>query len=99
MKTGSRPSSGSSRMPCAYAVPEVNLRDRPRDLLPILLRVGAERIETAAPAMQAHARVMREAADEIEALAAESLAAYASLNIAQRRLDDLTSTAGEGASG
>ena len=99
MTIGSRPSSGSSPTPCAYAVPDVVLRDRPRDLLPILLRVGAERIETAAPAMQAHARIMREAADEIEALAAESLAAYASLNIAHRHLEDLTSTASEGASG
>ena len=99
MKTGSKPSPGSSRTPCAYAVPDVVLRDRPRDLLPVLLRVGADRIETAAPAMQAHARIMREAADEIEALAAESLAAFAALNISQRQLDDLTSTAGEGASG
>jgi hypothetical protein len=62
---------------------------RPRDLLPVLLRAGSDRISTTAPAMDAHARIMRQAADEIEALAIEVKAATISLEISQRQLEEL----------
>lgn len=85
--------SGQSSTRClAVAQAEPEDRHRPRDLLPVLLRVGAERIESLAPAMRAHARVMLEAADEIEALATESKAHRDALEISQRHLGELHRT-------
>ena len=74
--------------PCSYTEP-AGTYHRPRDLLPMLLRAGAERIETAQPAMDAHARIMRQAAAEIEALVVELKAATISLEISQRHVGEL----------
>lgn len=78
----------SSGTPCSYIEPPGS-HHRPRDLLPILLRAGAERVETAASGFGTHARIMRQAADEIEALATEVRAAIVSLEISQRHVGEL----------
>ena len=61
----------------------------PIGVLCILLRAGADRIETEAPAMRAHAGTMLVAADELERLAACVEGAYKSLEISQARLETL----------
>jgi hypothetical protein len=85
------PTSSPTRS--SYEEP-ADAQQRPRDLLPVLLRAGADRISTTAPAMHAHARIMRQAADEIEALAIEVKAATISLEISQRQLGELERTQG-----
>ena len=77
----------SSATPCSYTEP-TGTYHRPRDLLPVLLRAGAELIETNHPAMDAHARIMRQAAAEIEALVVELKAATVSLEISQRHVGE-----------
>jgi hypothetical protein len=64
-------------------------RGEPIGVLAILLRSGAERIETEAPAMRAHAGTMLVAADELEHLAAAVSGAFKAVEISQRRLETL----------
>ncbi len=64
-------------------------RGEPIGVLALLLRSGAERIETEAPAMRAHAGTMLVAADELEHLAAAVTGAFKSLEISQRQLETL----------
>jgi len=80
------PTSSPTRS--SYEEP-ADAQQRPRDLLPVLLRAGADRISTTAPAMDAHARIMRQAADEIESLAVEARAVKIALEISQRQLGEL----------
>jgi hypothetical protein len=80
------PTSSPTRS--SYEEP-ADAQQRPRDLLPVLLRAGADRISTTAPAMDAHARIMRQAANEIESLAVEARAVKIALEISQRQLGEL----------
>ena len=64
-------------------------RGEPIGVLAILLRSGAERIETEAPAMRAHAGTMLVAADELEHLAAAVSGAFKAVEISQRQLETL----------
>ena len=79
----SRPSSTRSRAAGGWQ------RGEPIGVLALLLRSGAERIETEAPAMRAHAGTMLVAADELEHLAAAVTGAFKSLEISQRQLETL----------
>jgi len=86
MKTSgksSTPSSMKSRAAGGWQ------RGEPIGVLALLLRSGAERIETEAPAMRAHAGTMLVAADELEHLAAAVTGAFKSLEISQRQLETL----------
>jgi hypothetical protein len=63
-------------------------RRDPPGVLAILLRAGADRIDETCPAMRAHARTMRTAADEIVRLHAEKVGAFAALERSQALLGD-----------
>jgi hypothetical protein len=63
-------------------------REDGAEVLAIMLRATAEAIETKCPSMKAHARLMLEAAAEINRMDAETKAAQASLAIALRKVAD-----------
>ena len=83
---GGKPSTPSSTRSLAAGGWQ---RGEPIGVLAILLRSGADRIETEAPAMRAHASTMLVAADELEHLAACVQGAFKSLEISQARLETL----------
>lgn len=85
-KTGGNPSRPSSTRSLAAGGWQ---RGDPIGVLAILLRSGAERIETEAPAMRAHAGTMLVAADELEHLAAAVTGAFKAVEISQRHIETL----------
>lgn len=82
-RNGGRPAARSSSKP-------VWQRDTdPVSVLAMLLRAGADRIHTEAPAMRAHAETMLTAADELVRLEACRIGSYKALEISQARLESL----------
>lgn len=67
---------------------DIWVRGEPIGVLAVLLRAGADRIDETCPAMRAHARTMRTAADELVALHAEKTGAFAALERSQALLGD-----------
>lgn len=67
---------------------EVWNRGEPIGILAVLLRAGADRIDETCPAMRAHARTMRIAADELVALDAAKRGAFKALERSQALLGD-----------
>lgn len=81
------PSPRSSK-PSPADVPDIWVRGDPIGVLAVLLRAGADRIDETCPAMRAHARTMRTAADELVRLHADKTGAFAALERSQELLGD-----------
>jgi hypothetical protein len=81
------PSPRSSKASPADAS-DIWRRGEPIGVLAVLLRAGADRIDETCPAMRAHARTMRTAADELVALHAEKTGAFQALERSQALLGD-----------
>ena len=81
------PSPRSSK-PSPADVPDIWRRGEPIGVLAVLLRAGADRIDETCPAMRAHARTMRTAAEELVALDSEKRGAFAALERSQALLGD-----------
>lgn len=67
---------------------DIWVRGEPIGVLAVLLRAGADRIDETCPAMRAHARTMRTAADELVRLHADKTGAFAALERSQELLGD-----------